>query len=132
MKFVLGALCLSLAVFQYSFTLLGARNPRRPWWASDTWVSCFHCVSIISLGLAGVLAIGLGILSVESGGPTLVYAAIAAGVLVATGIGVKALNVQRRLAEYEAVALQVLPGAAPSPSRPGDGGHRPQSPPKAA
>lgn len=101
MQLILGTLCISLAAFTFCIVLIGFRNPRQPFWASDSWVGNFHSIVILTLGLIGILTMGSVLFTVEGDGISNTHIIISALILVATAIGVKAMRIKKRLTKFE-------------------------------
>ncbi|MDA8139498.1 MAG: hypothetical protein M0036_12680 [Desulfobacteraceae bacterium] len=101
MALVIGAIFISLSVFAYCIVLLAFRNPQQPSWASDNWIGNCHSIIILSLGLGGVLTWCSIIFRSLGNTISSMHIIVTACILVATFIGVKAMRIGKKLAEYE-------------------------------
>ena len=82
--------------------MLGARNPRKPAWASELWVGNCHSIIILMLGVGGIFALGSGIFEFAATGTgDLVSILLSAAILAVTIIGVKALKINKKIAAFE-------------------------------
>ena len=120
MHFIIGSVCISLSILIFSIVLLGARNPRQPGWASAQWVANCHSVVILMLGVIGLFALTSAIYSYATTGAgdpmsILISAAILAGAI----LGIKAMKIKKRLAEFESLSKHWMLSkkAAGSPCR---------------
>lgn len=113
MKLIIGTIMISLAVFMFCFVLLSVRNPRQHWWTSDNWVANFHAIVIVSLAVAGFLTLCSALLTFADS-IDLVSVPISAVILAATVIGVRALKIRERLAEFEMRSAHVPPETGPA------------------
>ena len=101
MQIIIGTLCISLAVFTFCIVLIGFRNPRQPFWASDSWVGNCHSIVILALGLIGILTLGLTLFKHQTDAINNMDILISALIVLATAFGVKAMHIKKRLAEFE-------------------------------
>ena len=108
MQFIIGSVCISLSMLIFCIVLLGARNPRQPRWASRQWVANFHSVVILMLGVIGIFALVSAIFNYISAGPSdLMPILISAAILVVAILCIKALKINKKLAEFEAGSTPV-------------------------
>ena len=132
MQIIIGTLCISLSVFLGCIVLLGARDPRKPWWASEAWVANCHTIIIITLGLGGLMTVASALITWQAAGTSMGHVLISAALLAATVAGVKFMHIKERLARLESLAAgeaQVTPLPL---NGPGSNGHRPDTPKMAA
>lgn len=104
MRLFTGVLCLCIAVFVYYVTLLGCRNPRRPKWASDFLVGNVYATGMVAVGVYGFADLVRFAFDFDQTGLPLQQVWMAGATLVAAFVAVKALRVQKTLAEYAAAA----------------------------
>jgi len=101
MRLVIGAIGLSLAILTFCIVLLGARDPRSPKWASDFWIGNVHSIVILVLGCGGVLSIISALPMLLDGSIGTLHITLAALILVAGAVGVKALKIDKKLEDYK-------------------------------
>lgn len=106
MRVLIGAILMSVAILSFCIVLLGARNPRRPGWASDGLIGNLYCPLLVSFGLVGTALFVSGLSDFSAYGITRLDLLIAAAILCVTAIGAKAMKVRTRLAVYEKQAAE--------------------------
>jgi O-antigen ligase len=109
MRIMMGALLISLAAIFCCLVLLFTRNPRRSKWGSDALIGNFYCPLLVSFGVMGIALFISGVCNSADYGITHQDFLIAAAILGLTAIGLKALKIKKRLADYETQA----PGRRP-------------------
>jgi hypothetical protein len=103
MQFIIGSVCIALSILIFCIVLLAARNPRKPGWASDAWVGFCHSIVILMLAELGCFAIfSAAYRAFKAGRVDLVPVLIAAAILLAALIGVKAMRIKKRIAAFAA------------------------------
>jgi anaerobic C4-dicarboxylate transporter len=102
MQFIVGSACISLSILTFCIVLLGARNPRKPMWASELWVGNCHSIIILMLGVGGIFALASGIFEFAATGTgDLVSILISATILAATILGIKVMKIKQKIAAFE-------------------------------
>jgi hypothetical protein len=102
MYLLYSSLFIALAALLFSITLIGARNPIPPLWASDFLVANVYVPAMAGLGLFGAFGIIKFIVDLPSEKIDLMDPLGAAVVLIATVVCLKLLRIKKRLAAYEA------------------------------
>lgn len=103
MKLILGAMLIASGVFFLCIVMLAARNPRRPFWATDQWVGYCHSVVILELFAFGLFTMAPDLYRLATEGAVDRFGLlVSAGILIATVVGVKALKMKPRLAALDA------------------------------
>lgn len=121
MKLIIGTIMISLAVFMFCFVLLSVRNPRQHWWTSDNWVANFHAIVIVSLAVAGFATLCSALLTFADS-IDLQSVLISAVTFAATVIGVKALKINEKIAEFDKRSAYMPPEIV-SANNPKEEGH---------
>ena len=102
MLLVYGTACITLSVLLFTVSLLGARNPNVPGWANDFMIGNIYVPVVITLGVVG-LGCYLKLFFNLAAMPLNVFEmAVSIGIAAACVVIVKAINVKKRLAAFEA------------------------------
>ena len=104
MSLVYGVFCMSLAVVAFGIIMIGARNPARPFWATNFIVANLYVTGMVILALVGLGLVGkaIGAWSQLSFGPMEAVLAVF-GVLFGP-TGWKLLKVRTRIEAYSRLA----------------------------
>ncbi len=100
MYLLYGVLCLCVTALLFAVTLLGARNPARPFWATESLVA-----NILSPLILGFLVMGIGFCAkvvmgeVVPGFQEWLYAAV---IGVATVVLLMTMGIRKKLAGFDA------------------------------
>lgn len=96
-----GVLSLCLSVVFLVLTLLGARHPGKPKWASDLMVQYVWVIVILGLASTGLILIALAFSGDATSVTTQEYL-LSLAIAAATAILVKLFGVNKKLASYAA------------------------------
>jgi len=99
-RLLVGAVCIALSIIGIAICYLGARNPRQPKWASEGIMA-----NILTPAIVGGLSIGPMLiceyLFVHRSDLSIVDLLAAASIIAASGIFVKMMKIEKRVAAYE-------------------------------
>lgn len=116
MDLVLSVASFSALIVTYSLVLVGARNPRSPWWASEGMVANVWCLLMVGLLAYGICFATRFALTWEKQALGVRELLLSTGIAVAAIVAVSVISPRRRLAAYaarETDAASVIPiGAA--------------------
>ena len=110
MSLLIGTTLVCLAALWLTVLLIGGRNPRPPWWANDWMLGDVQVPLLMLLAIIGVwfmtrfaggqaAGVGLGIVEILA----------AVGVVAATALVIKQINVGRRLRQFAEMEADATP-----------------------